>query len=403
MTRPRRDGTPSSAPNKQRLSHFAVKNLQPRERAYTVWDTKQPGLAIVVQTTGHAAWKCIYPFRGRPRWLHIANASAIGLAKARKLANTVMYEVAQGKDPAAERRAERSADTFDQLATRYRKYSQRKNKSWKQADHLVTKYLLPKWAKLAAANITRTDIKALIASIEAPILANQILASASAVFAWAIKEDVAGITVNPCHGVERNKTISRERILSDSEVPLFWAAFETAGVAGAALKAILLTGQRPGEVAHMRTEQVIDGWWIMPGEPVEALGWLGTKNAATHRVWLPAPVQQFIAEATGFVFAEISTDQLGKAMRAICKTLSVERATPHDLRRTHGSTITAMGFGRDAMNRIQNHKEGGIASVYDRHQYADENRKIMESVASRMLHFVENGSPDNILTFRQAI
>jgi hypothetical protein len=27
----------------------------------------------------------------------------------------------------------------------------------------------------------------------------------------------------------------------------------------------------------------------------------------------------------------------------------------------------------DAMNRIQNHKEGGIGSVYDRHQYAEEN------------------------------
>ena len=29
---------------------------------------------------------------------------------------------------------------------------------------------------------------------------------------------------------------------------------------------------------------------------------------------------------------------------------------------THGSTITALGFGRDAMNRVQNHKEGGIGS-----------------------------------------
>ena len=71
------------------------------------------------------------------------------------------------------------------------------------------------------------------------------------------------------------------------------------------------------------------------------------------------------------------------AMRAICTKLKVERATPHDLRRTHGTTITALGFGRDAMNRVQNHKEGGIGSVYDRHQYADENKRIMEAVAAR--------------------
>ncbi len=72
-------------------------------------------------------------------------------------------------------------------------------------------------------------------------------------------------------------------------------------------------------------------------------------------------------------------------MRDICTKLKVERATPHDLRRTHGTTITSLGFGRDAMNRIQNHKEGGIGSVYDRHGYADENKRIMEAVAARIL------------------
>jgi hypothetical protein len=63
----------------------------------------------------------------------------------------------------------------------------------------------------------------------------------------------------------------------------------------------------------------------------------------------------------------------------------VPRATPHDLRRTHGSTITRLGFGRDAMNRIQNHKEGGIADVYDRHEYAEENKRVMEAVAAHLL------------------
>ena len=84
---------------------------------------------------------------------------------------------------------------------------------------------------------------------------------------------------------------------------------------------------------------------------------------------------------------------LDKAMRGIIAPLGIERATPHDLRRTHGSTITALGFGRDAMNRIQNHKEGGIASVYDRHEYADENKRVMETVAARLLALaMVNGS-----------
>jgi integrase len=83
-------------------------------------------------------------------------------------------------------------------------------------------------------------------------------------------------------------------------------------------------------------------------------------------------------------------------MATICKKLEVEKATPHDLRRTHGSAITALGFGRDAMNRIQNHKEGGIASVYDRHQYADENKRVMEAVATKFLTLIE-GRPNNVV------
>ena len=61
-----------------------------------------------------------------------------------------------------------------------------------------------------------------------------------------------------------------------------------------ALKMILLTGQRPGEVAHMRSEHIEDGWWTLPGKPVAELGWPGTKNAETHRVWLAAPAQKDI-------------------------------------------------------------------------------------------------------------
>ena len=116
------------------------------------------------------------------------------------------------------------------------------------------------------------------------------------------------VDLNPCRGIDRNPTKSRERVLADSEIPQFWVAFHDAGlVAGTALKMILLTGRRPGEVSHMRREHIVDNWWTMPGAPVPELGWPGTKNGESHRVWLPAPAQALIAElgdgVAGFVFA----------------------------------------------------------------------------------------------------
>src|SRR4029079_2746515 len=131
--------------------------------------------------------------------------------------------------------------------------------------------------------ISRADIRAMHRRIEAPISANQALAHTRAVFSWAVKQDL--LKVNPCVGVEKNQTKERERVLSDSEIPLFWQAFDDAGyVQSLALKIILLTGQRPGEVRHMRTEHIKDGWWELPGAPVQTLDWPGTKNGMTHRI-----------------------------------------------------------------------------------------------------------------------
>jgi hypothetical protein len=65
---------------------------------------------------------------------------------------------------------------------------------------------------------------------------------------------------------------------------------------------------------------------------------------------------------------------------------------PHDLRRTFGSTVTALGFGRDAMDRILNHRQRSVSSIYDRHGYGREDQHIMESVGAHIMSLV-NGAP----------
>jgi integrase len=390
-------------PNKRKLTDVVVQSLKPADKKYLVWDLRQPSLAVSVQPTGHKAWKCIYSYHNRPRWFTIGDVAKIGLADARKLARGVLLQVAEGKDPAADRQAQRTADTFTELATRYREYARKKNKSWIQADKLVTKHLLPRWGKLQAASITRGDVRAVLASLShAPVLSNQVLAATSAVFSWAMREEIAGIKINPCSLVERNKTQSRERVLSDSEIAIFWSAFDQAGpVAGTALKMILLSGQRPGEVSNMRREHIVDGWWTMPGQPDKSVGWPGTKNGQGHRVWLSAPVRSLLGDVsgTGYVFrtprGPVRT--LDATMRAICANLHITNtARPHDLRRTF-STKVAPKFGRDAMNRVTNHKEGGIASVYDRHTYLDENKRIMETVAAHIIDLVDRKVESNVI------
>jgi integrase len=393
--RPKKDGTAPRAVNKRVLTELFIRKVRPEAVAFSVWDAKEPGLVLKVNPTGRKNFKVVYSTRGRAWWYHVG---WVGLRDARKIAQQVRLDVAHGKHPVAERRAERSAGTFAELHERYvSEYAKKRNKSWRQAAALVSRHLLPRWGKLSANAIMRKDVRAAVGRIASPTTANQTLAAASAIFSWGVKMEV--VTVNPCVGVERNATQSRERILSDAEIPAFWAAF--GGIPnesiGRSLKAMLLLGQRPGEVAHMRHEHIADGWWTLPGAPDPKTKWPGTKNAQTHRVWLPEVLQAIMPDradsTTGFVFAGArgaSVGDLGLAMRDICKRLGVkDKVTPHDLRRTHGSTITRLGFGRDAMNRIQNHKEGGIADVYDRHKYEIENKRVMETVANHILALAE--------------
>jgi len=384
--------------HKRKLTELFVRKVRPRDKAYLVWDEHQHGLALRVQPTGTKSYVTVYSRRGRPRWLHHGNAKAIGLSDARTLSAEAMLAVARGGDPAVEKKAERGAGTFADLASKYvEQYAKKHNKAWRQGDALVRRFALPRWGKLQVASITRGDVKQMMAKITAPVVANQTKAAISAVFTWAIKEGLA--TANPCKLIESNPTRSRERVLSASELPQFWQALDGIDpVSAKALKAILLLGQRPGEVANMRREHVVDGWWQMPGEPIADI-WPGTKNGASHRVWLPAAARPLIAgdDAPGFVFAGPRGGPIFKlhnAMAAICAKLGIARATPHDLRRTHGSTVTSLGFGRDAMNRIQNHKEGGIADVYDRHGYETETQRIMEAVAAKIIALVEGRADD---------
>src|SRR5262249_35954355 len=279
--------------NKTKLTQTYVARISPQAKTFAAWDTEQKGLALLLRPNGYRAYKVVYQFQGRTRWYHLGAVNEISLSQARRLAQEVMYQKAQGKDPQGDKRAHRASGTFaDLVETYFRQHAEKANRSWKQARYLIDRHLLPRGGGLVPNAITRAHVKALMCEVTAPVVANHTLAMASAIFSWPILEEIAGVTVNPCLKVPRTAVTSRERVLSDSELPLFWTAFSQQGHAGATLKLILLTGQRPGEVSAMQRQHIRDGWWEMPGEP--SGDWPGTKNGRSHRVWLPQVAGGFL-------------------------------------------------------------------------------------------------------------
>jgi integrase len=379
-----------------------VRTAPIEDAAYRVWDARMPGLCLRVWPSGKRSFYASYYFRGQRRWYFIGRYPVVGVADARKMAGEVLLKVATGQDPVADKRAHRGATLKDVHERYVTEHAMKKNKSWQQGKTLVERFILPRLGGLSVRDISRAEVRAAIGGIK-PILANQVLAALSATLTWAIEQDL--ITANVCVGIKRNPTRSRERILSDSEIPRVWAALDRMGTPQArALKAILLTGQRPGEVSCMRYEHLSrDGWWLMPGAPDPRIGWPGLKNARDHRTWLAKAARAIIdgqrqgnvTPIKGYVFVDVGdrpVDHLDAVMRAVCGELSIrDKVTPHDLRRSALSMITRLGFSRHVMDLVANHRTDTVTDVYDRHGYSDEIREATERAASFIMELALGG------------
>jgi integrase len=148
-------------------------------------------------------------------------------------------------------------------------------------------------------------------------------------------------------------------------------------------------------VAAMQRDHIVDGFWQMPCKPVG--DWPGTKNGRDHRVALSEPA---LALIEGHLAAKNSCNRAGLLLKKLVAELGIERVTPHDLRRTCLTTITRLGFGRDAMDRIANHKTSSVTDVYDRHGYEAEDRRIMAAVARHVMGLVEAEQTSNVVVLR---
>ena len=132
----------------------------------------------------------------------------------------------------------------------------------------------------------------------------------------------------------------------------------------------------------------------MPGKPQG--DWPGTKNGRDHRVALSEPARDLIESHLATSAGQASSTLLKK----LVAELGIERVTPHDLRRTCLTWITRLGFGRDAMDRVANHRTSSVTDVYDRHGYGEEDRRIMAAVARHVPASGRGDRQSNVVALR---
>jgi len=232
--------------------------------------------------------------------------------------------------------------------------------------------------------ISHQDVAEAIAAIKGRSQAAHAFKDIRSFFNWCVPRYLKS---SPCAGLKSPaQNAPRARVLSNAELRAVWKAAVTYGAPfGTIVRLLILTGQRRGEIAALRSEWIGDDVIVFPAE--------FTKNAREHVLPLVEMTQAIIREVAreGLLFQARGSDLpfsgFGASKKALDAKCKIEPWTLHDLRRTFATNLAALGTPIHVTEKILNHVSGttgGIVGIYQRHSYMDEMRKAMQQWEARL-------------------
>lgn len=407
-----------------------IGNIEIKGKKY--YKREDSGLTIRVLPTGVKTFLFVYTFDGRRRELNLGSYPDKSLADARtdySAAYSILHDKANPRDPQEERNQKH--DTARQKREEYRlafsvtdliaeyiaKHAKPTKRSWYEDERILNKDALPVWGNRKASDIKKRDVVLLLESIidrGSPSSANNNFKIIRKMFNFAVQRDI--IEHSPCDGVVMPAPLNRgDRVLSETEIKALWNKLDTCQASTSirsAIRLILVTGQRPGEVIGMHTDEIEGKWWTIPAER--------SKNKRAHRVYLTGTALDLIGELTafdpktetmkpkGFIFpctnlkktqamARLSISQVVSRNLAVPvlindkpvfdadgkpvteNKLGVADFTPHDLRRTAATLMSQIGFMDEIIDAVLNHTKQGIIRTYNLNRYDKEKQQALEA------------------------
>ncbi len=352
--------------------------LPPRGTRVYYRDTEVKGLQL--QVTGHGA-RTFYLYRrihGKPTRVKLGCYPDIGPAKARRLAEKAIGEIAEGKDPHAERRARRSRGvTLEKAFNRYLVARQNLKPKTRYDYTRVMATAFPDWQPRRVVEITKDMVArrhARLGRDRGEAYANLAMRILRAVlnFAALQYEDSAGrplLPENPVKRLSQTRTWYRERrrrtYIAAYDLPSWYEAVEALRGEGEGtmaetvadfLQFVLFTGLRRQEAAALR--------WAQVDLKARTVTVTDTKNREDHTL----PLSDFLASlltrrqavaTSPYVFpGEGPTGALVEPRYQRAKV--IERSgvefTIHDLRRTFITVAERLDIPAYALKRLLNHK-----------------------------------------------
>src|SRR5262249_39199667 len=169
-----------------------------------------------------------------------------------------------------------------------------------------------------------------------------------------------------------------ERVLDDDELRRLWKACEAiGGREGACIKLLILTGQRRGEISHLRWREVGDDVLELPAPRM--------KGKRAHTVPLSTQAAGIIGAMprTGdYVFGRSPVGHFHRIKDRLDERMgNTPKWVIHDVRRTVASGMARIGIAVPVIEKIMAHRKGtfaGVVGVYQRHSFLPEMAAAMQ-------------------------
>jgi len=406
------------------MPQFTVKSinaLKPQDKPYQVREGK--GFGVRVFPSGEKTWFFAYKIYGRQRLMTLGDISTLKLADAREKFREARDLLKKGIDPLELKVEESQEPTVAILIDEFLERHAKKNasRSYDEYKRNLEKDVLPIWGRRRAKDIKKRDIIALLDTIVdrgSDNQANQVFKIIRTMFNFAVDRDI--LEYSPCLGVKLpSPIVKKNRYFSDDEIKTFWNEIEHVAMSKSireALRLILVTGQRPGEVIGIHPDEIDGDWWTIPETR--------TKNKREHRVFLTPLAKEILGEFEGFRFpspkkkkgAPIQVNALAKAVRRCSSWDSTEELdeptnkrkplftiekpwTPHDLRRTLATGLGRIGYMDEMIGLVLNHTRSGVTAIYNRHRYDNEKRRALEAWSIKVKNILKDDEQNNLIPF----
>lgn len=382
-----------------KLTDHACRSAKPGEKAKKLFDGG--GLHLFVSPKGAKVWRLAYRLDGKPQTATLGEYPLLTLADARTKRDGLKKALLDGIAP--KRKVTAGQPTLAEATETY--WNGRKDVSDGYRDNAkrgIELHLYPKLGKRAIGSITRDDLLAELAALDAKgkhVYVRKVRVWVGQVFDWGVEH--RHCDANPAASINPKKAFGKALVESHAALELpdvhpLWARLDMERELSSVLAARLLayTWTRTQELRFMEWGEIEGDLWRIPKGKM--------KRRKDHLVPLPSQALDVLAamkaRSRGSVYVFPAEHRLDRPMSentvlALLYRMGYKgKMTGHGFRSIASTWANERGFNKDAIERQLAHSpDDKVRSAYNRAEYLPERRAILQAWAD-WLNNVDTGS-----------